>query len=118
MAFLKQFPFGRGGLDEVRETHVGPEKAIEHYLRLSTKAFQDWEFILHMYSRQCKMQLLQQASRQVNMKANEKHLGEIWAGLTTAQLQQGAKYSEKCIRASKKGLPRPAPPAVIVDLLL
>ena len=48
--FPLQFPYGRGGLNEERETRVTKEECLRHYLQLSLRALMKAEFILTIHS--------------------------------------------------------------------
>jgi hypothetical protein len=48
------FPFGHGGIEEERRTHVSTEECLKHYLKISLPKFQHSDIILvisHMYFR-------------------------------------------------------------------
>jgi hypothetical protein len=52
--FPLTFPFGVGGLEENRRTHVSVEECLKHYLNISLPMFQHSDIILlisHMYFR-------------------------------------------------------------------
>ncbi len=52
--FPLTFPFGVGGLEENRRTHVSVEECLKHYLNISLSMFQHSDIILlisHMYFR-------------------------------------------------------------------
>ena len=52
--FPLHFPFGTGGFEEVRRTHVSVEECLRHYLKISLPMFQHADIILviaHMYFR-------------------------------------------------------------------
>ena len=47
--FPRQFPFGRGGPDEGRSRKISDKALLNHYLRVSSGVFQDYECCLHAY---------------------------------------------------------------------
>jgi len=52
--FPLHFPFGHGGIEEDRRTHVSTEECLKHYLKISLPRFQHADIILvisHMYFR-------------------------------------------------------------------
>ena len=52
--FPLHFPFGHGGIEEDRKTHVSTEECLKHYLKISLPRFQHADIILvisHMYFR-------------------------------------------------------------------
>jgi hypothetical protein len=52
--FPLHFPFGHGGIEEDRRTHVSTEECLKHYLKISLPRFQHADIILvisHMYYR-------------------------------------------------------------------
>ena len=54
LLFPLHFPFGVGGLEEERSTHVSTEECLKHYLKISLPMFQHSDIILvisHMYFR-------------------------------------------------------------------
>ena len=106
-AFPHLFPFGRGGLDEIRQSKVSAEAAFAHYLRLSSGKYQDFEFVLHGYSFIAQKQCLVKASLQARFKFGAQNQGESWAGLTDAQIYAAIQYSQACTTAMKKGRSNP-----------
>ncbi|MFN9980174.1 MAG: hypothetical protein ACK53Y_09685, partial [bacterium] len=55
--FPLHFPFGHGGIEEDRRTHVSKEECLKHYLKISLPRFQHADIILvisHMYFRKKK----------------------------------------------------------------
>jgi hypothetical protein len=52
--FALHFPFGHGGIEEDRRTHVSTEECLKHYLKILLPRFQHADIILvisHMYFR-------------------------------------------------------------------
>jgi hypothetical protein len=54
LIFPLHFPFGQGGIEEERQTHISTEECLKHYLNISLPMFQHSDIILvisHMYFR-------------------------------------------------------------------
>jgi hypothetical protein len=54
LVFPTHFPFGSGGIEEDRRTHVSIEECLKHYLNIALPMFQHSDIILvisHMYFR-------------------------------------------------------------------
>ena len=108
-AFAHLFPFGRGGLDEHRSTHISQREILNHYLRISSGQFLDWEFVLHSYDTRAQSDIFQGGCAQARMKYGNGSKGEAWAGMSRTQLNAAVTYTSSCNRAAKSG--RPVPPA-------
>jgi hypothetical protein len=109
--FVRLFPFGMGGPDEKRLTHVGKEACIRHYLRLSTGAFQGYEFNLHAYDAIARAKQSSQAFASCNYKTSSGNtLGEKFGQLSPETMEETRKYLEQCDVAAKSCKPRPSLP--------
>ena len=111
--FPRQFPFGRGGPDEGRSRKISDKALLNHYLRVSSGVFQDYEFCLHAYDYLSRKNTRGQAGVQARMPFGSITKGESWAGLDDAQIQRAADYSTLCTKAAKRG--RPYPPSDHLD---
>jgi hypothetical protein len=61
LVFPTHFPFGSGGIEEERRTHVSIEECLKHYLNISLPMFQHSNIILvisHIYFRRKSFNLL------------------------------------------------------------
>ena len=84
------------------------EAALSHYLRLSTGAFQDFEFVLHAYDMIAQQKCYALACVQAKMKFAGITRAEAFAGLTQEQIAAAAKHKFECRQAAKRNRPNPS----------
>ena len=109
-AFVRWFPWGRGGPSDDRRTHVSLPKCLEHYLRLHHHPkFKEGPFVLAGYNVTAKRAAASAAF--VSCKFGAK--GDAYATLTAAQLQAAAVHKQQCMSAAKRNAPHPPMPAIL-----
>ena len=108
-AFPYLFPFGRGGPGESRATPVSEEACYQHYLRLSSRQFQGYEFILHAYDaiarRKTTTHSYLQATKYIGQDQTQNY-----ANISSSEAEAAAAYKSACVKAAQQGRPFPPRP--------
>ena len=108
--FIEHFPYRRGGPDEKRRVAVSKEACIEHYLRLSTRAFRGYRFILCAYGIIARARAGNRAVLKAGRSTGAGSYAEAFAKLKPDEIKVCAQYLEECSRASKRHSSPPAAP--------
>ena len=109
--FVDQFPYGRGGPSEPRRLRASLSTLLQHYPRLSTNMFLDYEFQLHAYDHKTREDMARRGFVQVNIRAgNNERQGDKWGKMTGEQAVAASKHFEACAAAAKSGKKIPPMP--------
>lgn len=113
--FINLFPFGRGGLDEVRLVKISAASCIEHYQRLSTRQFQRPEFVLHCYDMLARMKIgsdtFLKARMNIQHASESKDFTNSFGMISVDTLLAAANHISSKAAASVAGRVQPLPPA-------
>ena len=122
-AFPYLFPFGRGGPSEHRTTCVSTESCLQHYLRLSTRQFQGFEFVLSAYNVVARKKTLKSAYVSCNLQPVRDHtvadnavdsrVAACYSSISAEDLKAAAEYRKKCGHAAAIGAPIPTCPSAV-----
>ena len=111
-AFIELFPFARGGPEEERINPVSVAGCVQHYMRLSTRAFLGHRFILTAYGIIARSLASSKAFVRAKFRTGAASFGEAFAAL---DLEQIKTYLEQCAAARKRHAPPPPIPASLSD---
>ena len=111
-AFIELFPFARGGPEEERINPVSVAGCVQHYMRLSTRAFLGHRFILTAYGIIARSLASSKAFVRAKFRTGAASFGEAFAAL---DLEQIKTYLEQCAAARKRHAPPPPIPASFSD---
>ena len=96
--FATKFPFGRGGLDEKRDTKVSKESCLKHYSRIALPNFQTADFLLVVCSLYQRMLSFRNCIISCRSPLSSKNLGER---LSVVTLDDVEKASKECLENKK-----------------
>ena len=85
--FPIQFPFGIGGIHDMRPTKVSKTEAIRHYARLSLPQFQRADFILVLYAMFQRAQTFQNSIITCTSTHDDSTLGDALSSITQEELE-------------------------------
>jgi hypothetical protein len=112
------FPFGRAGFCEERKIHISKKNLIAYYTNLSTRQFQQPDFVLPIYDmisrNTCYNMALVRAnlpSRQINAEGNVIPRAEAYSRIPLEDLKKLSEYKSECIKNKILGKRAPRPPA-------
>ena len=106
-AFVKMFPFGRGGPSDGQGSRGRLKKALRNYLRLSSNRFDDPYWVLAAYQ----MASSQEAVHRSFVYAKSKPTAVAsFGGTTVAQMRTARNWLVSCECARKTRLPQPPRP--------
>ncbi len=111
--FPRLFLYGRGGPRENRDTYVSTRNCIAHYLRPSTRQFQDYEFILTVYDILSRQDVANRARVEGKKRFNQpqdEFRSEAYARIKPNVFALACAYVDACKLATKARHPRPEPP--------
>ena len=114
-AFIELFPFGRGGPDEQRLTHVSLAQCVQHYMRLSTGQFLGHRFVLAAYGIIARSKAASTAFVKAKNRQGQEPYSEAFANLTPEQVATCASYLEECKAARKRNAKPPPLPACLAS---
>ena len=112
-AFIELFPFGRGGPDEMRQTHVSLAQCVQRYMRLSTGAFLGHRFALAAYGIIARSKAASTAFGKAKNRQGQESYSEAFANLTPEQSATCASYLDECKAARKRNSKPPPLPACL-----
>jgi hypothetical protein len=104
------FFWGRGGPSEVRQNKTSLSSLLEHYARLSTRSFQDYEWALHAYNFKARQQMFQKGFVQGNIRVNGQKRSEQWGEMTKAETLAAINHYKAAAQAAKRGARAPPLP--------
>lgn len=110
-SFPYLFFWGRGGPSEHRSNPVSMSSLLEYYARLSTRAFQGYDWVLHAYNFKARQQMVKQAFISGNVRLKDERRAAAWGGMSEPEVQAAIKYQRDTARAVRSGKQRPDPPA-------
>lgn len=112
--FINLYPFGRGGLDEVRVTKISIAACIEHYQRLASRRFQRPDFVLHVYDMLARMRMgddtFVKARMNIRSAPDRKDFTNSFGTISVDTLQAAANYLTQKANAAAAGRVQPLPP--------
>ena len=95
-AFIELFPFARGGPEEERINPVSVAGCVQHYMRLSTRAFLGHRFILTAYGIIARSLASSKAFVRAKFRTGAASFGEAFAALDLEQIKT-------CASAPRRG---------------
>ena len=111
-AFVRAFPWGRGGPSERRRVHVSLDGCLKHYMRLHLHLFfKTGPFVLAAYDVSAK----RKASTGAFLRCRFGSRGEDYAAVTAEGFRLVAEHKAACHAAAKNGAPRPEAPASLAQ---
>ena len=110
-------PFGRGGFGEPRRTNISRAALLSYMLNLSTRQFQQVDFLLPMYDMVTRQQVAMLGlvrskipSRILNSNNSTTPRAEAFGRVSIADLQMAWEYKNQCATTARKGHRLPPPP--------
>ena len=118
------FPFGRGGFNEKRKIPISRSALLRHLLNLSTRQFQEVDFLLPLYDMKtrrdvAKMSFVRSILPSRNLcNGSITTRAEAYGRISSEDLQLACSYKMACAKAASEGRPFPQPPVSINGLAM
>ena len=119
------FPFGRGGFGEQRKNQISRQALVKHLLNLSTRQFQQVDFVLPIYDMVTRQQVSNMAyvrsilpSRLSGPERGTSSKGEAYGRVPMEDLKAAHDYKVVCADAANRGLRFPPPPTSLNGLAM
>ncbi|EFX73115.1 hypothetical protein DAPPUDRAFT_325613 [Daphnia pulex] len=120
------FPFGCGGFGEQRKNPISRKALVQHLLNLSSRQFQQVDFVLPIYDMVTRQQVSNMAyvrsilpsrlSGSERGTTNSK--GEVYGRVSMEDLRAAHGYKVTCAEAASQGCRFPLPPASLNGLAI
>lgn len=110
------FPFGRGGFGERRRKQISRSSLLNHLLNLSTRQFQQPDFLLPLYDMKTRIDVAKLAFVRSILPPRELNQHQIttraeaYGRIRSEDLQLACTYKIDCAKAASQGLPYPPAP--------
>lgn len=118
------FPFGRGGFNEIRKIRISRSSLLRHLLNLSTRQFQEADFLLPLYDMKTRSDVGKMAFVRSILPSRILYNGDIttraqaYGRVNSEDLQLACTYKMACAKAASVGLPFPPPPVSLNGLAM
>lgn len=117
MHFPDLLPFGRGGTGEKRRIKISRKALLSYMLNLSTRQFQEVDFVLPMYDMVTRQQVSTMGfvrskipSYVKNSEGNLASRAEAFGRVSMEDMKKVIEHKVNCAQTSKKGGVLPPPP--------
>lgn len=118
------FPFGRGGFNEKRKINISRSALLRHLLNLSTRQFQEVDFLLPLYDMKTRRDVAKMSFVRSILPSRNLYNGSIstraetYGRVSSEDLQLACSYKLACAKAASEGRPFPAPPVSLNGLAM
>ena len=99
------------GPEESRDKSISLERAIKHYIKLSSRQFHGYQFILAAYNIIARKKASQSAYLQCTRQQQNISKGEVYGAMSEQELALLGAWTEACENAQKHNRPMPPPPS-------
>jgi hypothetical protein len=111
------FPFGRGGTHEKRRIKISRKALLAYMLNLSTRQFQEVDFVLPVYDMVTRQQVStigfvrsQIPSRKTNADGTVSSKAEAFGRVSLLDMKKVCEHKIACVKSASKGGTLPPPP--------
>ena len=118
MHYPDLLPFGRGGFSEKRRIKISRKAMLAYMLNLSTRQFQQVDFVLPMYDMVTRQQVStigfvrsRIPSRSRNSDGTQSTKAEAFGHISTEDMKKVCDHKINCATAASKGIPLPPAPS-------